>query len=137
MFCDASGRLLNPMHESERKQYKVERSMRMFYRLRYTHHRYMATQDPTISTLNAALQRTASDGKFHTSASQQAGLDGNESAPSLDSRIAGSTAFVSSTEVDRLLKPEETDERMDDDLTELRDILQAVSSVDDLYLDVR
>jgi hypothetical protein len=57
-FCDASGTPINQLLSSKRQQYRIERSMRLFYRLRYTHHRHLATRDPSVQSLSRAISRS-------------------------------------------------------------------------------
>jgi hypothetical protein len=49
---------INQLLNSKRQQYRIERSMRLFYRLRYTHHRHLATRDPSIGNLSRAISRS-------------------------------------------------------------------------------
>ena len=57
-FCDRQGRTLSQVHLTSRRQFDIERRMRLFYRMRYTHHRYLATQDQTAPSLASALENT-------------------------------------------------------------------------------
>ena len=68
-FCYSDGRPVHSRFESRRRQYKIERNMRLFYRMRYTHHRHMAVQDPATQTLSHALSQ-----------SNLAGADGSSGA---------------------------------------------------------
>lgn len=47
-------------HLTQQAQQRLEREMRLFYRHSYTHHRYMATLDPSVYALKAELSRCTS-----------------------------------------------------------------------------
>ena len=70
-FCYSDGKPVSRRFESRRRQYKIERNMRLFYRMRYTHHRHMAVEDPATQNLSNALSRSNLAGADNGSGSTQ------------------------------------------------------------------
>lgn len=116
-----------------RKQYKIERNMRLFYRLRYTHHRFMATRDPETDTLSRALSRSDAAN----------GADADAAVlPSISEAILGAqSAFGDSVQPGQAFDSgDDGREAMvhpQDELEGLQDVLDSIASTDDLYLDLR
>eukprot|EP00892_Ulva_mutabilis_P004714 jgi/Ulvmu1/2614/UM014_0065.1 len=134
VWSDADGRLLNPAHGQQAFQFRIERTMRLFYRLRYTHHRYMATADPTVETLNTALLRSTS----------LPGSGGSCTEPAVDSSVAQDTVFASGADARGVqfgemqeLRQTVCDDRVQEELDQLADTLVNGGSPAGLYLDLR
>ena len=137
VWSDVDGRLLNPAHGQQAFQFQVERTMRLFYRLRYTHHRYMATADPTVGTLNSALLRSMSLPRCDSSGGE----------PAVDGGVAQDTVFASApderaaqyTELEELRNAHTVcDDRVQEELDQLADtLILNGESPTGLYLDLR
>ena len=135
VWSDAHGNLLNPAHGQQTFQFHVERTMRLFYRLRYTHHRYMATADPTVATLNTALQRTASTPR-----------PANGATPTVDDAVADGSVFGGGGEPGmpgmqfgemEALRDSVCDDRVQEEVDQLQDALANGDAPAGLFLDLR
>lgn len=136
VWSDAEGRLLNPAHGQQSFQFQVERTMRLFYRLRYTHHRYMATADPTVDTLNTALQRSTSI--------QRPGNGAAPAAPTVDGTVADASVFGSGVGAHGMqfgeletLRQSVCDDRVREEMEQLVEALSNGDSPAGLFLDLR
>lgn len=135
VWSDAEGRLLNPAHGSQSFQFQVERTMRLFYRLRYTHHRYLATADPTVDTLNTALQRSTS--------SQRLANGTAPTEPTVDGAVADASVFgglgahgMQFGEMETL-RASVSDDRVKEEMEQLVEALSNGDSPAGLFLDLR
>lgn len=140
MYCDVQGLFLNPEHAQVRYQYKVERAMRLFYRLRYTHHRYMATHDSAIVDLNRAISHADSRRVLHQSASQEnvtngLSIDAQGQATSVEG--GGGTVFDSPMLFDEEELLDEEDDRAQVAVEEFRESVGQIDNPDNLYLNLR
>ena len=108
--------------------------MRLFYRLRYTHHRYMATRDPAIGSLSRAISRN----ELSAAADAPAAANGGSGAmPSISEALGNSTTAFDTTADEERLQAGADDETMKDDLDDLKEILGHSAGAGDLYLDLR
>jgi hypothetical protein len=126
-FCDVNGNPIVHLRTSKRKQYKIERSMRLFYRLRYTHHRYMATRDPEPDSLTRAFSRS--------SAANDDVIAPTSQLQSISEAGLGTSTAFDTTPYEEVASVRGESEGSD--LHGLRDILESVASVDDLWVDLR
>ena len=143
MYCDLQGHFLNPVHAQLRFQYKVERAMRLFYRLRYTHHRYMATHDSAIVDLNRAISHADSRRVLHQSAAQEMGAgacDGGANTHTSATPVEGGSGTVFDSpmmQYDEHELGEEEDDRAQVAVEELRESVGQIDNPDNLYLNLR
>jgi hypothetical protein len=127
MYCDANGEYLNPAHARVRFQYKVERAMRLFYRLRYTHHRYMATHDSAIVALNRAISHA--DSRAGVQPGPNGGTNGS---------MAGATVFDEPRAAEVTPPIGGYDDRAKTDVAELHEAsADAIEDPDHIYLNLK
>jgi hypothetical protein len=131
MYCDANGRFLNPEHDQPQFQYKVERAMRLFYRLRYTHHRHMATHDSAIVDLN----RVISNGSRLLPSQSVAGDPGVPAASAVEGN--GAVFDAPTDEFEDQMVVEEEGDRAQVAVKEFRETVEHIDNPDNLYLNLR
>jgi hypothetical protein len=132
MYCDLQGRFLNPEHNQQQFQYKVERAMRLFYRLRYTHHRHMATHDSAIVDLN----RKISPSDLSEDVREDASAFGRVQATSgMEGNAAGTVAPIEQCQEHMVV--DEDDDRTQVDEEEFRESAGQIDNPDKLYLNLR
>ena len=139
MYCDLQGHFLNPAHAQPRFQYKVERAMRLFYRLRYTHHRYMATHDSAIVDLNRAISHADSRRVLYQSDSAGNGT-GDGAAQRAATPVEGGSGTVFDSpmmQYDEHELGEEEDDRAQVAVEEFRESVGQIDNPDNLYLNLR
>lgn len=137
MYCDLQGHFLNPQHAQVRFQYKVERAMRLFYRLRYTHHRYMATHDSAIVDLNRAISHADSRRHVNQSAGQASSI--NTGSETVATSVEGGSGTVFDSPLMELDEPllEEEPDRAQVEVEEFRESVGKIDNPDHLYLNLR
>jgi hypothetical protein len=107
----------------------MERSMRLFYRQNYTHHRYMDTRDPEPDSLTRAFSRSSFGSEELIAPTTQ--------MPTISEAMLGTTTAFDTTRFEEEASVRGEPESQSGELHGLRDILESVASVDDVYVDLR